>query len=53
MALRGTPTARRDKEKLRQNKKSRLLLSTNESRMTYLKPAREIDEVNPKQLRHL
>jgi len=26
MALRATPTARRDKEKLRQNKKSRLLL---------------------------
>jgi hypothetical protein len=26
MALRATPTARRDKEKLRQNQKSRLLL---------------------------
>jgi len=30
MALRATPTSRRDKEKLRQNQRLRLLLTTNE-----------------------
>ncbi len=52
MALRTTPTARRDKEKLRQNQKLGLLLQRlmNEERPIVKALRRNIDEVNPKQI---
>ena len=53
MALRATLTARRDKEKLRQNQNLRLRLQgLMNKEWSILKPlASNIDEVNPKQKR--